>query len=233
MNTELLLKVRSIISSDPESFDMFYIGTRNGKKVGGIVSHTILASGINTNDLAFGGMTIDQVASNLLGLSEESSRNLFDIQNWPMSSQLRFFNSLSVDKGAAEACLVIDRFMGGFVSLNIELLEKVKVKIQNHPELLNMSEWYSYDKCVPVACIAGHCVLESGLDPNSYHMYETTFYKAMNLLDINHEQASSLFCISCWPEKNADKYLSAQDLIGYAEAVVERIDSFISSGGDN
>ena len=116
------------------------------------------------------------------------------------------------------------------MTLNVELLEKVKAKIRKHPEDLQMDTW----ECGTVACIAGHIIKIACATDD-----ETTCEQrreicgggewstaAALLINARYQDAVELFMGDWWIDDDSD-YQQAKTDEERAEVACAEIDRFI------
>lgn len=141
--------------------------------------------------------------------------------------------------------------------MNVELLEKVKAFILEHPEHFDMARGLGSLKsgCGTTACIAGTaCVLglENPLsayeDERPWEVWSRKFLpkeeldqldeldivwkiinkKAIELLDITEDQANELFFVIDWADDFKERHLLSRTSEEDAKIAAEYIDYFIS-----
>ena len=120
------------------------------------------------------------------------------------------------------------------MSLNVELLQRVKAHILEEPRRLEMYTWIDAapehpdaPPCGAVACIAGWtCILAGDPEPIS------TRRRAMDLLGLDFLHSEVLFFVDHWPADLARKHKAAWTNEARAAAAAERIDRFIAEHGE-
>ena len=124
--------------------------------------------------------------------------------------------------------------------MNIELLNKVKAAILEHPDKFHMGSW-----CGTACCIAGHVVQIA--DPECMRIVMERRLpgywisdRAAELLELSNDEASRLFFVATWPEEDQEAADDADDLnnvlafqlaMAMSKVAAARIDRFIKTNG--
>lgn len=125
------------------------------------------------------------------------------------------------------------------MTINVELLERVKTHILEEPRRLLMQGWMLASKeapCGTVGCIAGWSLAlekgvkiadERGLVYRNGRRVADPHGAGMKVLGLTEDQADDLFYVVNWPNDMSRRYV-AGDQNAKATVTAERIDRFIA-----
>ncbi len=112
-------------------------------------------------------------------------------------------------------------------SFNVALLREVQECIRKEPKSFYMGWWYIETSCGTTACIAGHVLIASGLNPNHFDPQGT----AAKLLRITWDQAHRLFHSINWPRPFYTNDSTLKTINRDVPNAIARIDHFINTNG--